>query len=249
MQREFVTADKLRRLNELIGRQSSELRLGDHLLYLNPHGALDPDGYYSYQAPHELADLPRYKRRMWTHGEMQLHRAMPLDTAYTCHESIKYVKPVADSCFVCVARQVRDNNNLYVTELRTLMYTNQKPVGVGVGAGVGTTPTPIPTASGSNTTTTTLTDIDIVRYCQLTNNPHRIHWDARYAQTEGYTNLLAPGPLLLHLLLQHVPPTVTTIKYKNLQPVYPGFVSMTNHDKAVSLSITGTQPHAVVWWG
>lgn len=242
VQREYLSATTLERFNLLTGRNSSSLQLGDHLLYMNPVGKLDPDGYYSYQAPHMIAGLPRYTRRMWTHGELKLHQPVPLNAVCRCHESIRYIKAMGNSCFVCIQREVRDDESLYVTELRTLKYTNDKHKhanGIDVGAMTHLSPR----------AELKLTDIDIVQYCQLTNNPHRIHWDADYARQEGYPDIIAPGPYLLQLLLRYCPST--SVKYKNLQPLCPGAgeqLRILADDRSLWLASTSGRPYATVSW-
>ncbi|KAL3241583.1 hydroxyacyl-thioester dehydratase HTD2 [Nakaseomyces bracarensis] len=220
VQRDYLNSNTLERFNLLFGNIThqdtcKQLQLGDHLLYMNPISrSLDPDGYYSYQAPHSLVpNAHMYTKRMWTHGEIEQQRPLSLEKHYNCTETIKYVKPMGThSCFVCIERRVTDENNtLYVTELRTLKYTNSEVSQPSVPVSI-----PIPTSP----TTIKFTDIDILQYCQLTNNPHRIHWDYRYARDEGHQDIVVPGPLLVQTMAR-LSKSIGKIKYKNIAPIYP----------------------------
>jgi hydroxyacyl-ACP dehydratase HTD2-like protein with hotdog domain len=44
-------------------------------------------------------------------------------------------------------------------------------------------------------TTFTPTELELFMFCAITWNTHRIHYDREYARTEGYPDLVVPGPL------------------------------------------------------
>ena len=110
-------------------------------------------------------------------------------------------------------------------ELRTLIYTDSNPQ-------ERTTTTLITDSAGETIGTFNFKEMDIIRYSQLTLNPHRIHWDKDYCRgTEGYRDIIVQGPFSLQVLLrifeqylkrQCHDTNISQIKYKNTAPLYPG---------------------------
>ena len=66
----------------------------------------------------------------------------------------------------------------------------------------------------------------LFRFSALTNNAHRIHYDAPYArEVEGYPGLVVHGPLLALLMLEQVRRSgrpATSFEYKLLAPAFCG---------------------------
>jgi 3-methylfumaryl-CoA hydratase len=70
----------------------------------------------------------------------------------------------------------------------------------------------------------------LFRFCALTYNAHRIHYDREYATTvEGYPGLVVPGPLLaialaLLALEANEGSPIATFEFRAIQPIYEGDV-------------------------
>ncbi len=66
----------------------------------------------------------------------------------------------------------------------------------------------------------------LFRYSGITDNPHRIHYDLRYAQSEGYPALVVNGTVptmfLLEMFRGHVGGEPATWRSRNLAPIYCG---------------------------
>lgn len=200
---------------------------GDHLLFFNPgYNDLNSDGYFCYQTPSSLLkdDSLKFKRRLWAQGSMAFYQPIQFNQEYYCQEKIKFIKQVNGSHYVCIERLIAksghepNTDNLHLKELRTLAYTNSHPV----------TPVVEVPENVSTIGEFTISELDIVRYGQLSSNPHRIHWDRGYCQDiEGYTDIIAQGPFLVQIIMKSVSSiigntNITNIKYKNIKHVYAG---------------------------
>lgn len=196
----------------------------------------------------------KYQRRMWTHGEMRINGVLALETEYVCVEKIKFIKKLQDCHVVGIERVLAPSNeysrnvtnahlNLELgsqnhasasnivsrsdsiskrpnvaTEIRYMMYMNKaanpEPLEISPYQGM------IETIG-----TFTFTDLDILRYTQLTLNPHRIHWDRDYCRKiEGFKNIIVPGPFTLQVILEfakhYFKLPLTYIKYRNVNYIY-----------------------------
>lgn len=205
-------------------KMTENIQLADNLLYFNPVDSdLDPDGYFSYQSPSSLiSTLQRYRLRRWTNGEITNNKPLVPGKEYSCHERIKFIKPIGDSCFVSLQRTIRDSNDVTaITEDRTLQYTNRIGDRFSALEEMAQETKQYEAVAGIN-----ISDLDIVKYCQMTNNPHRIHWDRDYCRTqEGIKDILVPGPLITQIMARLLCPNsaslITRIKYKTVSPIYP----------------------------
>ena len=84
--------------------------------------------------------------------------------------------------------------------------------------------------------THTVTPLGLFRYSAVTWNPHRIHFDQRYAQEEGHSGLALHSHLRAALALRCVTEGlgsdwhVTKVAYRLRKPVYaPAEVTYTGH--------------------
>lgn len=192
---------------------------GSHLLFFHPvTAALSEDGYYSYQTPGAILkrEVP-FRRRMWVQGSIEFKKSLT-DGWYNCQEELKFIKELNKDHFVGLKRTIRDEKGyLYVKELRTLIYTNQK-----VSDKVITKSEDYSTREIIN-----LEDIDVMVYSSISSNPHRIHWDSDYSRNvEGYRDVIVQGPFLVQLVINYFEQCfgrqVSSIKYKNTSHVYAG---------------------------
>jgi 3-methylfumaryl-CoA hydratase len=88
---------------------------------------------------------------------------------------------------------------------------------------------PAPVAAGAATTSRTLVPDErlLFRYCAITDNPHRIHYDQPYAlQQEGYPALVVNGSIpalfLLELFRQAAGREPTGFSSRNVAPMFCG---------------------------
>lgn len=201
---------------------SHTLNLGDHLLYFNPiKNELNADGYFDYQTPSALLGDPdlQFRRRLWVQGEINAYRELNLGQEYTCQERVRFVKRIRSDYFVCIERNVSDHRGIVTTtELRTLIYTNslaeEKP------------PATATSIEGLPIGAFTFKEMDIIRYGNLSLNPHRIHWDKTYCkEKEGYENIIVQGPFLVQVLVKiahgFLRKPFKKLKYKNTNHIYP----------------------------
>lgn len=84
--------------------------------------------------------------------------------------------------------------------VETNSYVMREPDTGGPVPGPAPPPTPIPPADMARTVTPDSTLL--FRYSAITDNPHRIHYDLAYAQSEGYPALVVNGTVPTMLLLE-----------------------------------------------
>ncbi|CCF58113.1 hypothetical protein KAFR_0D04650 [Kazachstania africana CBS 2517] len=192
---------------------------GSHFLYFNPSFTqLSKDGYFEYQTPSAL-DKDRsafFKRRVWAGGSVTHSKSLQLDTEYTCIESIKSLKKYGDGTFVTIERAIRGGDKECLKEVRTLVYTNSSPL---------VKPLSI-SNQGHEIGNVLFTEMDVIRYGQLTSNPHRIHWDVDYSKTvESYDNIIVQGPFSVQILVSfaesYLKRRIKKYRYYNLNNIYP----------------------------
>lgn len=224
---ELLSSSSVNKLNNILLPQlgsntavDRELGPGDHFLYFNPSfSQLSHDGYFQYQTPGALSaqDLP-FLRRVWVQGSIDFLKPLRFNQSYHCIETIKFLKKVRGDYFVGIRREVTDQSEVLLKEMRTLLYTNSKPL-PAKATGIF--------ASHTQCTDFTFRDMDIVRYNSLTFNSHRIHWDKQYCiEKEGYQDFIAQGPFTIHVMLKYAASRLSVpvrkIKYKNLNYIYQG---------------------------
>lgn len=224
---DFINLVTIKRYQDLVSskldintlRNAHNPRNGDHLLFFHPVTTnLSRDGYYDYQTPHVLIGEPiSFERRMWVQGSISFLK--PLKCAwYQCQENLKFIKRIGDDYFVALNRVITDSDNeVYVEELRTLIYTNQTVFEGKVQQ----------SKVYKNFHRFHVEDIDLFIYSSLSSNPHRIHWDRDYARNvEGYKDIIVQGPFIVQLVLNYFESkyniNVENIKYKNIAHIYQG---------------------------
>ncbi|CCE63210.1 hypothetical protein TPHA_0E01160 [Tetrapisispora phaffii CBS 4417] len=220
---------------------------GSHLLYFNSsYSKLDKDGYFNSQTPSMLLDKPdlTFRRRLWSKGDITFKQQLKFGSVYTCTEKVKHCKRIKDNYYVGIERLIRpyncsantessDNSDYCIKETRWLTYTNLPPVIYKVNRGVDKN---LLKRIGEFQ----FEDIDILRYGQLTLNPHRIHWDKNYScSVEKYDNIIAQGPLIVQALIDifnkhftNLQFQIKSIKYKNVNNLYPDTRALVSLEKA-----------------
>ncbi|CCD23862.1 hydroxyacyl-thioester dehydratase HTD2 NDAI_0C02020 [Naumovozyma dairenensis CBS 421] len=210
----------------------SSLKIGDHLLFFNSLQTtrLDRDGYFTHQTPSSLLNRSEllYTRRLWVQGHITNHNSsIPLDIDGQCIETIKFVKKKNKDTFVCINRNIlmpSVSNKPFITELRTLLYTNTEPSDGKTRLISSNTP-----SSSKKIGTFRFKREDIISYSYLTSNPHRIHLDSQYSQEiEGYKDIIVQGPFSLQVMLKFADvyfkgtaTSIRNVKYKHSSPIYP----------------------------
>lgn len=73
----------------------------------------------------------------------------------------------------------------------------------------------------------TPSEVDLFMFCASTWNTHRIHYDREYARSEGYDDLVVPGPLqaarvasMLHEFATRYGGGLVGLSVRHHQPVY-----------------------------
>lgn len=228
--KDAISRSHINKFYDLIGAKAGLVpSITDHFLLFNPmKRPLGTDGYYSDISPDALVPekfkVP-YRRRLWARGSITLRDPLHFGESYNCMERIQSVRKYRGDTFVSMLREIVNpmTQQTHLVEERTLVYTNSQPSPVN-------TEKKFPVNSHDNTVVLgqfTFTDLDIVRYSQLSLNPHRIHWDRPYTQQhEGYTDILAPGPLSTQLLTmyaaQYTHKPLSQIAYRNINYIHPG---------------------------
>ncbi|SMN18439.1 similar to Saccharomyces cerevisiae YHR067W HTD2 Mitochondrial 3-hydroxyacyl-thioester dehydratase involved in fatty acid biosynthesis [Maudiozyma saulgeensis] len=203
------------------------LNINEHFLFFNRTSKeLSKDGYFKDIAPDQL--MPKYKdqtfkRRLWAKGSIIQHEPLKINREYTCLEHVKNVKSYRGDTFVSIYRDIVDTNRQVklLSEFRTLVYTNSIPRPNNIIKHI------------NNTEDDTIigqfkfNEMDIVKYSQLTLNPHRIHWDKVHAvQHELYDNIIAQGPFSTQVLTlfaeSYIGKPIHNLNYRNLNYIYPG---------------------------
>lgn len=203
-----------------------------HWLYLLPtptRSALAPDGH-----PHDGVPSPPRPglRRMWAGGSV--HALAPLRTGHVADR----VSEVTDRfertgsggslSFVTVRTTISQDGVAAVVEDQQIVYREPPPA----------QPAEPPVSTADSTQANTLDDrreagwwaltvdpVLLFRFSALTHNPHRIHYDRRYARdAEGYPGLVVHGPLqaLLMAELARGSGPVTRFEYRLRAPLFDG---------------------------
>lgn len=103
-------------------------------------------------------------------------------------------------------------------------YVLREEVGRGHPKLPATSKSPIPAADVSRILVPN--ESMLFRYSGITDNPHRIHYDLRYAQSEGYPALVVNGTIptmfLLEMFREHAGRDPVEWRSRNLAPIYCG---------------------------
>lgn len=230
--RDTISSLKLRQFRQINGLNNSSASpsLTDHLLSFSPlQYPLSQDGYFSYLDPCNVDDnltkTKPFTRRLWGGGSTELYGPLQFDKVYTCLERIKKVRETSHGVYITLSRTILDESVTNVTplskEVRTLVYTNSMPV-----RSYNSILPNLNLQEVQLVKRIKFTVDDIVKYNILSLNPHKIHWDKIYSVgTEGYKNIIVPGPYILQLVTnlieRHSNRTIRYIKYRNINYIYP----------------------------
>lgn len=222
---------QFRQISRLKESLKSTITITDPLLSFSPlEYPVSKDGYFQYLEPRHLTagEEITFLRRLWAGGNMKLMSSLKYDKPYTCIETLKRVRKTSQGVYVTLQRDLFDeeNNNLSTSllqELRTLVYTNLKPQ-------VSLSRNSVQILSGENSYllgSFTFDKMDVIKYNILSSNPHKIHWDSQYCiVVEGYKDIIVPGPYIVQLttslIEQYYDKHLTSIKYRNVNYIYPG---------------------------
>lgn len=160
-------------------------------------------------------------RRMWAGGSIETirplrHGAMVIRTSTITDIRMKQGSS-GEMCLVSIEHDIADGDGTVVRERQDLIFREAakqpaEPVGPDVKL----------VAEWQVDATPLL----LFRFSAFTFNGHRIHYDLRHAEAEGYPNLLVHGPLQAVLMLNlaadklgYVPPR---FDYRCLAPLYAG---------------------------
>lgn len=218
--KDVVSGGKLAQLNALLPFKtlpvSQQLPLLGHFIYLNPLSAtrdLSVDGYDSYQAP-----LEPFKRRLWVSGSIEQSKAVTIGLGIAIEERIRRSRQIRDSTIVEIEREISQDGDVCLKEIRKLIYLPDKYV-------ENYSIKQIPGEPVSHERVK-LTPLDLFRFSLLTYNSHKIHYDREYAITsEGYPDLLIHGPFIVTLSMNFVRAKnpdlkISRIEYKNVNPLF-----------------------------
>ncbi|MCC6716723.1 MAG: MaoC family dehydratase N-terminal domain-containing protein [Acetobacteraceae bacterium] len=194
-----------------------------HWLYFLPRARqseIGPDGHPKRGGFLPPVPLPR---RMWAGGRLAFHAPLRLG------EAVRRVSTIADVSakagrsgklvFVLVRHEVFGGDGLAVREEHDIVYRDAAAPGE-------VAPAAKPAPDGAAWRRDLVADdVLLFRYCALTFNGHRIHYDRRYVTgAEGYPGLVVHGPLLATLLLdlfrRHETRAVTSFEFRALSPVF-----------------------------
>jgi 3-methylfumaryl-CoA hydratase len=161
-----------------------------------PAAQLGPDGHPARGGFLPPVPLPR---RMWAGSRLTLHDRLQIG------DTVERVSRIADVsikqgrtgslCFVTVAHEIFSPRGLAVAENHDIVYRDITPPG-------GTkNPPALPVAEWSRPMRADA--VLLFRYCAITFNGHRIHYDRAYAtDVEFYPGLIVHGPLQASWLLE-----------------------------------------------
>jgi 3-methylfumaryl-CoA hydratase len=139
-------------------------------------------------------------RRMWAGGDLVFHTPLRIGTPAQKTTTLKSITrktgrtgPLA---FITLHHAIHQNGTLCLTEQQHLVYREDYNPDH---------PAPVPPTAPTDEThreTRAFNTTLLFRYSALTDNGHRIHYDADYARTvEGYAGLVTHGPLLAQMLM------------------------------------------------
>lgn len=145
-------------------------------------------------------------RRMWAGSSITFHRSIAAGNAIARTSRIAAISEKSGSSgklvFVEVEHATDADGRLAVEERQTLVYREAAPADAPLSPSAPGTGAFDP--AGWDAHRTLAPDPALLfRYCALTFNSHRIHYDLPYARdVERYRGLVVQGPLMASLLLQ-----------------------------------------------
>ncbi|MFN4037876.1 MAG: MaoC family dehydratase N-terminal domain-containing protein [Erythrobacter sp.] len=208
---------------------------GIHFALCTPDAPTAKLGEDGHPARDESADsfLPPFPmpRRMWASSKMQFVAPIAIGAVI---ERVSRVESVSEKsggsgrlAFVDVEHLTKANGNIAVIETQTLVYREAAAPDAPLSP-------PLPgegafDPAGWDAHRSLTPDARLLfRYCALTFNTHRIHYDAPYAsEVERYRGLVVHGPLTASLLLQLAARelgenSLRTFQFRGLSPAIAG---------------------------
>lgn len=254
-------------LNEIIPSKTWTL-YGTSLLFSNQTNAsLGLDGYDNYQAPQENG-RQLFDRRMWVSGRLKFRKTPRIGENLRCIERVQLVRRVGDSVFVAVLRETRkldfdsdvegasvkvgheNTGDVLVSELRSLVYkwradvpekTNSEATEATESSSTVASKEFDPEAS----TELTISASQVSRFSALQYNLHKIHYSRDYSLSEGLSDVIVLGPMLVNIMLHYfalVYPkaAIDLFAYRMSEPCYvdrPLRITMENGEKNVEITV------------
>jgi 3-methylfumaryl-CoA hydratase len=223
---ELVTAGPIQRLAATLDRDDPAPQQGDeipplwHWLYFlpaTPQSGLGPDGHAKLGG--FLPPVP-LSSRMWAGGRVEFHQPVRVGEEATRRSRILNVQfkegRSGPLVFVTVEHEIMGRAGAAVREEQDLVY--RQPGGTRAAS---------PPAPGAAHWRRTIEPNEtlLFRYSALTFNGHRIHYDRRWAEAEGYPGLVVHGPLiatlLADLLRRKLPSArVTRFEFRGVSPLF-----------------------------
>lgn len=248
-----------RQISDDIGSLSAQLRLARLLDYEQlpwPESELAPLGHWLNFLPDarqaNLADdghpkrggfLPQIPlpRRMWAAGALEFKFPIPVGQPIRRRSTITDVAArtgsTGDLVFVTIEHEIFVETRTALFEEQTIVYRGQSQS--------SKQPVPKGDTPAGFARSLILTETALFRYSALTYNAHRIHYDQAYATTvEGYPALVAQGPFIATLLLDHFSRRhpLSRIRRFSFRAEHPIFVG-----QRVELGLRGDRQRAEAW--
>lgn len=201
-----VTLAPVAALSATLDRDDPPPRPGDalpplwHWLYFLPihrQSELGSDGHAKRGEFLPPVPLPH---RLWGGNRLEFHHPLHIGETLTRVSRIASVTRkegrTGPLMFVTVRHEIANSQWIALTEEHDIVYVDHSKA-----ANSRPAPQPAPTRYAWERTIHP-NDVLLFRYSALTFNPHRIHYDRRYAtEMEGYPGLVVHGPLIATLLL------------------------------------------------
>ncbi|KAI0463653.1 hypothetical protein LJB42_002657 [Komagataella kurtzmanii] len=181
-------------------KRGNQVPFGYHFLYCNPLSTdkeLGLDGYDNYASPAEFTTDGTvagqlFKRRMWVGGSI-LNSGIPFSVGeeVTLSERVKQMKCLGKDpsrldfkSMITTRREFRNGHKaLMMVEERKLVFFNDQ-----FRSTIHENTLDLPTPQFRHVFIPSL--FSNIKYSSLISNTHKIHYDARYAQDEGYPDVL-----------------------------------------------------------
>lgn len=188
----------------VLGRAGSPPGQGDplpaffHQIYFWSVPDPGTTGRDGHAAPGGLIPDLGLPRRMWAGGRLLFHGPLRVGIAAEKSTTVRAVTRKEGRTgrlgFVTLRHEIRQRGGLVITEDQEIVYREARRNGNEART--------VPKIEDSPTTCRAVSfdPVLLFRYSALTMNGHRVHYDAPFAEAEGYGGLVVHGPLLAQLL-------------------------------------------------